>query len=192
MPKIRLDPSACFLGAILLLILPLKWLFAALLAAAVHELCHMAAIRLTGGEIWEVRIRGGGAVIETAPMTPGRELLCSLAGPAGGLGLLFFARWIPCTAVCALVQSLYNLLPFFPLDGGRALRCGLEWILGVQAGDKVSRIVTCGAGVVLLLLAIYGSVAWNLGMIPLLWSLFALLRSGLRKIPCKTGRFGLQ
>lgn len=192
MPKLRLDPSACFLGAILLLILPLKWLFAALLAAVVHELCHMAAIRLTGGEIWEVRIRGSGAVIETAPMTPGRELLCSLAGPAGGLGLLFFARWIPCTAVCALVQSLYNLLPFFPLDGGRALRCGLEWLFGVRTGEKVSRIVAYGAGAFLLALSMYGLAAWNFGLIPMLWIISVLLRHGLRKIPCKTGRFGLQ
>lgn len=49
---VRVDVSACLMGAFLLLTLPLNWLLSALAAAAFHELCHGAAILLLGGRIW--------------------------------------------------------------------------------------------------------------------------------------------
>ena len=39
---VRVDVSACLMGAFLLLTLPLNWLLSALAAAAFHELCHLA------------------------------------------------------------------------------------------------------------------------------------------------------
>lgn len=56
-------------------------------------------------------------------MSPGRELLCVLAGPAVSFSLLALARFFPRIAICGLVQGIYNLLPIYPLDGGKALRC---------------------------------------------------------------------
>ena len=79
---VRVDVSACLMGAFLLLTLPLNWLLSALAAAAFHELCHGAAILLLGGRIWGVRISAGGAVMETEPLSSGKELVCALAGPA--------------------------------------------------------------------------------------------------------------
>ena len=122
---VRVDVSACLMGAFLLLTLPLNWLLSALAAAAFHELCHGAAILLLGGRIWGVRIGSGGAVMETEPLSSGKELVCALAGPAGSLLLVLTFRIFPRVAVCALVQGAFNLLPVFPLDGGRAaLRSG--------------------------------------------------------------------
>ena len=68
---VRVDVSACLMGAFLLLTLPLNWLLSALAAAAFHELCHGAAILLLGGRIWGVRIGAGGAVMETEPLSSG-------------------------------------------------------------------------------------------------------------------------
>ena len=41
---IRIQPSAFILMAALMLLLPIDWLLAALLAAAVHELGHLAGL----------------------------------------------------------------------------------------------------------------------------------------------------
>lgn len=121
-----IDPWACLLGALLLLILPLHWLAAAVLAAGVHELCHLGAVYALGGRVLSFCIGPAGARMETDLQGRGRALLAALAGPAGSLLLLFLGRFLPHVAVCAAIQGLFNLLPLYPLDGGRVLRCCLE------------------------------------------------------------------
>lgn len=123
MKKIKVSSGACFLAAFLLLAVPLKWLLAAWTAAIFHELCHIAVIRIFRSSICEIKISTGGAVLEATPMTPGKELLCALSGPFGSLLLFAFVHRLPELAVCGCIQGIYNLLPFYPLDGGRALRC---------------------------------------------------------------------
>ena len=67
-------------------------------------------------------------------MTAGGELLCALAGPFGSLLLALLLRHVPELAICGLIQGVYNLLPLYPLDGGRALRCLFSF-----AGEKGER-----------------------------------------------------
>ena len=56
--RCRLEASACLAWAAMLLVLPLKWLAAAALAALWHELCHYLALGLVGaktslvGQVW--------------------------------------------------------------------------------------------------------------------------------------------
>lgn len=139
MKKIQVSPGACILLSFLLLTVPLKWLLAAWGAAMVHELCHLAAIRACGGTVCEIRVGAGGAILETGPMTAGRELLCALAGPFGSLLLSLLLRRFPELAICGLVQGIYNLFPLFPLDGGRALRCLLSF--AGRKGERGFRII---------------------------------------------------
>ena len=104
------------------LLFPLRILAGILMAAAVHELGHILALRLCGTKIRCIRLRIGGATILAAPLPPGWELLCILAGP--GFGALTILAWkaFPELAVAGLLQTVFNLLPFPNLDGGRALR----------------------------------------------------------------------
>ena len=122
----KIDGAACILGALAILILPLNWVLAGIIAAGFHELCHCLTVKAMGGRVWEFRIGVGGAVMETSPISTGRELLCVLAGPLGGIFLMLFYRWIPRVAISAGLQSAFNLLPIYPLDGGRALGCMIE------------------------------------------------------------------
>lgn len=122
----RLDPRACILGAALLLLLPLPWVLAAAAAAAVHELCHLGAVRALGGRVDSLTVGPAGAVMKASIPGRGRALLAAAAGPVGSLLLLALFRIAPRVAVCGLIQGLFNLLPLYPLDGGRMLRTALS------------------------------------------------------------------
>lgn len=121
--RIRIDYGFFIFAAALLLIIPIRWIFAAFLAALAHELGHYLAVRLMGGEVSGGDISWRGARMEMFPMSPGRELVCILAGPAASFSLLVLARFFPRIAICGLIQGIYNLLPIYSLDGGKALRC---------------------------------------------------------------------
>lgn len=181
MPEsLRVEASAFFLAAVLILVLPVNWLFAAFFAAAFHELCHMLAIRAMGGRVFSLRIGTGGAVMETESLGRGRELVCALAGPAGSLLLLLGCHVFPRVAICAFVQAVFNLLPIFPLDGGRAVRCCLKesW------ADRLEIGVICGI--------LAGSFLLKLGKFAFFLSLALIFRALLRKRPCKRSQIGVQ
>lgn len=113
----------CFFLALLLLTVPLPILAAAILAAAFHEGCHVLAVRLLGGRIEGCGLTWGGAILDVSGLPRKREALAAAAGPFGSLLLLSLTRWLPTLALCGLAQGLYNLLPVYPLDGGRILFC---------------------------------------------------------------------
>ena len=123
---IRLDASVCILWALLLLVLPLPWLLAAMGAAAFHEAFHAGAVLLAGGRLRGIWIGPGGAVMDADVPGFRQELLCSGAGPLGSLLLATLCHTAPRLALCGLVQGCFNLLPIYPLDGGRMLRCTLR------------------------------------------------------------------
>lgn len=125
-------------------------LFASVL---VHELSHALVARSYGLEVRSINlfVFGGVANIEREPETPRAELVMAIVGPLTsiGLGLLFMllGGWLarlggdperllrdlgPGATLLFwlgplnLFLGLFNLLPGFPLDGGRILRA-LLW-----------------------------------------------------------------
>ena len=173
--SVRISDGSCIFAALLLLVLPLQWVLAAIVAAGFHELCHACAVYLCGGNIKSITFGSNGAAMEIDPMTSGRELICALAGPIGGLSLLLFARWIPRIAICAGVQSLYNLLPVYPLDGGRAIRCGAA-ILSPKRGEAFCTVLEWCCLIGLFLLALYACIWLKLGLIPVAFAATLFLK----------------
>ena len=121
-PKLTVDASAYIALSCYLLLMPMGWVSGVLLAMAVHEFGHCAAIWALGGSVYRIHLSAFGAKIETQPMDHRQTLLCALAGPAAGLLLCLFFRWIPMVSICALAQTVFNLIPIGPFDGGRAVK----------------------------------------------------------------------
>ena len=134
MGRVRVEGGAWIVLGLAVLLLPLRVLLGIILAAAVHELGHLAAMYFLGVPVLGMNLHPGGARIEAGPMEPGEEIICALAGPVAGAVTIFAWKWFPELAVAGLVQTVFNLIPIYPLDGGRVARnicCKLR-DLGVQ------------------------------------------------------------
>ncbi len=154
----------CLLLALMLLQLPIQWVAAVMAAAAVHEICHAIAVVLCGGSIRSVSLGARGARMDVAIPSPVKELLCALAGPMGSLLLLLVGNWFPRLAICGAFHGIYNLLPVYPLDGGRALRCAAALLPGwgekmVLWGERLSLWL-------LTALALYAFLWLKIGILP--------------------------
>lgn len=154
------------LGA-LLLAASLRLLVWVAVAAAVHELGHLAAIRALGGRVDRFSLTGVGAVIRPRRervFTYGEECVVALAGPAASLLLAWAAAaWgrrfggvdaYLLTGV-SLALGVFNLLPAGPLDGGRVLRAVVTWLAGPGAGEGVCGLLTKGLALGLAVLGIW-------------------------------------
>lgn len=170
-------PGVYLLLSLLILLVPLRWLVGATVSAVVHELFHIAAIRCFRIPIYSVRIGTCGAQIRTPPMLVIQELICALAGPLGGLLLLALAKWFPVTALCAGFHSLYNLLPVYPQDGGRVLRCGAKMLLPEKWANLLCQLVEYATLTGVGILGFYGTFILKAGILPLVFSILFLRRS---------------
>lgn len=174
-----------------LMILPLPWFFCAVLAALVHELFHLVALKLCSVPICGILVDLWGTKIETGSMSSGKEFLCAAAGPVGSLLLLLFARVMPVLAFCGTVQGMFNLLPVYPLDGGRMMKALLELAIPNQA-EKWSKGISCATGMGVFALMLYVCIRFcsvlflviGLGVLRMLWLP--------RKKSCKQTRLRVQ
>lgn len=141
------------------------WLFGILMAMALfasvllHELAHSLYARAKGGKVREITLMmlGGVSQLTQMPKKPGQEAMMALVGPLTSLALgalsLLGARFVPAaTAFPAhfglfyfgylnLFLGIFNLLPAFPMDGGRILRALLTRPLGRAKATRVAAMV---------------------------------------------------
>ena len=154
------------------------WLFLA--AMTVHELAHAAVILLFGGKIESVRLSFAQVELRTGLLSDRTELWSTAAGP--GINLLcgwMFRRWMPVFAAVSLLLALFNLLPVWPLDGGRLLRTLLRMRWGA-AGADASQTIGLLFGFGLLAGALFAARRWDAGAWPVATAgalLVRLLRS---------------
>jgi stage IV sporulation protein FB len=174
--KLSVSVGFYLMLALMLLLMPLRWLFSAIVAALFHECCHYAVIRLLCRYAGTVKIYSYGARMPLPEMSRSKEILCALAGPAGGLLLTIFAPIFPKLAVCAFLQSVYNLLPIYPLDGGRMISALLSMLFSPPKAAAIMRITEICTKTGICLAGLYGCFCLHLGVLPLFIAALVCIR----------------
>ena len=165
-----------------------------------HELCHSIVARRYGLPMKGITlfIFGGVAEMNEEPSSPKVEFFMAIAGPLASialglvfLGITYVGRiyfWpISTVVICNYLSSInlllavFNLLPAFPLDGGRVFRSILwKWKGNLRWATKIASNVGSGFGLTLIIVGIYfifsGSIVGGIW-----WALIGLfLRSASR------------
>lgn len=142
-----------------------------------HELGHSVVAQRNGIAIRGITLHifGGVAKLAREADSPGVEFRIAAAGPAVSfalaLGCLFLLRlpgWPePAAALLGYLQfvnfavAIFNLVPGFPLDGGRILRALLWWWReDLQQATRVTGAIGGGFAFSLMLLGVV-SFAWG-------------------------------
>lgn len=141
-------------------------LFASVLA---HELSHSITAKANKMPVKKITLFffGGVAQIEGAELTPGKEFKMAIAGPlfSIALGVIFFLIYkfvaFPyINALCSylfrinFILAAFNLVPGFPLDGGRMFRAILWKIYNNER--KATKIAATGGKVFAAVMVIGG------------------------------------
>lgn len=147
----------------------------------VHEYAHALVARRDGTAIRGITlfVFGGVAELEDEPASAGGELRMAIAGPiasvvlsamfylAGSagerigwpepaLGVLYYL------AAINFVLAAFNLLPAFPLDGGRVLRALLwQWRGDLRWATRIAANLGNGFGLALILLGLLAVIFEN-------------------------------
>lgn len=182
--NVSVKPGFCILLSVLLLTVPLKWMAAALIAGAVHEAGHIFALRLLKKDIFGMEFGLGKTQIVMENSAPWEELAAAVAGPLAGALLIPAYRYIPRIAICAAIQTAYNCIPIYPLDGGRALYCLSRLLFGETRAKRildVFRYLTAAVFMLTAILIVKVLQAWSVSAVLLFLSIFAVKKNTLQK-----------
>jgi stage IV sporulation protein FB len=133
------------------------------LCVLLHEFGHVFAARRYGVQTPDITLLpiGGVARLERIPEEPSQELIIALAGPAVNVviaAILFVAlggflppesvdvqnpgtSMLARLAMVNLFLVVFNMIPAFPMDGGRVLRALLAARYGYQRGTQIAATV---------------------------------------------------
>jgi Zn-dependent protease len=145
-----------------------------------HEFGHVFAARRYGIRTSDVTLLpiGGVASLERMPEKPSQEIVVALAGPAVNLVIALLlivvleARFdlsqmaqleqaqstlIGRVAAANMVLFAFNLIPAFPMDGGRVLRALLAASMGYTRATRVAAAIGQGLAVLFGFLGLMGN-----------------------------------
>lgn len=149
--KIRVDFSFLVFNALLFMFRDSRLIAGFYIACIVHELGHIAVIRLTGGTVRSMKLSCFGIGITASPSQDIRTgIMILLGGPLADLLLYALLKawgvsgW---TAMFCLAEGLFNLLPFSSLDGGAVLDL---LISGAPHEDILCRVIFFIRGALIL------------------------------------------
>lgn len=152
--------------------------FIAFLCVLMHEYGHALAARRLGIATRDIIITpiGGLARLERMPRDPGQELFVTIAGPlvnlflailVGGLALALgidllppgdvpvSEQWLPLIMWLNVALFVFNLVPAFPMDGGRILRSLLALAMTHERATQIASIIGRGMAILFVAVGVY-------------------------------------
>ena len=173
----------------------LVWLLLLFGSVLIHELAHALVGRRRGAQVDDILLTPLGGATRTSgfPDRPADELAMVAVGPltslavAGGAALLAAVGEVPLLPVDVhhgtllaritwvnVILGVFNLLPIFPMDGGRVLQA----LLAFRWGRVRATLVAARIGMTLAVaLAGAGLVLRNLWLVVIAWFLFGGART---------------
>ena len=168
--RINYSYSAVIFAASLIIFGYSEIILPLILAVIIHELGHLSAILLCGGNAESLSVNMGGFVIgySSSHFTFYEDIICAVSGPVFGFIAAFLAsKWgfTVFSGICFSI-NIFNMIPVRPLDGGRVLWSFLVMLMPVR-GETICRIIESIILCVLALLAMY--IAYKTGNFSLLY-----------------------
>lgn len=171
-------------------------LIALFACVALHELGHALAARGYGIRTRDITLYpiGGVARLERMPERPLAEIAIALAGPAvnvviaavlGAFLMAMNAMVVPTAAAVTVYGFLerlflgnvilvaFNLIPAFPMDGGRVFRAFMNWFTDRTTATRVAGVV---GSVFAVLFGLFGLFTGNLLLVFLAVAVFLMGR----------------
>lgn len=147
-----------------------------------HELAHSVVGRHLGLRIHGITLFafGGAAEMGEEPASARTEFWMAIAGPVMSvvvagvfflLGLALAAGGAPGPLVAVtgylvgmnLILAVFNMVPAFPLDGGRVLRAALwAWRGDVVWATRIATMIGGGLGLALIALGVFSAISGDL------------------------------
>lgn len=123
-----------------------------ILFSSLHEMGHIAVLYLFKGKAKSITISYYGIGLKhNCDFSNSKMILFLLSGVF--VNLLFSIFNIQREINTALF--FINILPLYPLDGGRAIKIMIDSIFDLKSSILIFRIITCLAVILLIFLAVY-------------------------------------
>lgn len=140
----------------------LQWFISIFVAVLLHELAHTAVARKLDHNVEYVYldIFNGAAAIDTTYSSYRDTILIVIAGPLTNLVLSFIGFYLELNIFIYIniFMFAFNILPIYPMDGGRISKAICQWITKPTIGRKINGVISIVSSILLLVFSIYSEM----------------------------------
>ena len=180
---VRIHFSFFVFNALIFLFRSSRLILAFYTVCALHEAGHLAALALCGGRVRAVEISGAGIRIVTRKggTFPTRSsVFVLLSGPAANIAVYSVMKLAGCGGIFPLLNlsaAVYNMLPYYSLDGGAVIACITEG----RACERTAALAVKAMGIMMTAISAAAVLRCGITALPLLIASAALYIGDIRR-----------
>ena len=139
----------------------LDWFLSIFVAVLIHELAHTAVAKKLNHSVDHVYLDvfNGAAAIDTTYSPYNQTILIVAAGPLSNLVLWFIGSYLGLDIFTQVNMFLFifNILPIYPMDGGRICKAICQWVTNPSIGRKINGYISIVFSILLFIFSIMAS-----------------------------------